>query len=149
MAQPTPFPIELGSAARASRALLDARVAHADLVFTDWVVLRSLAVAGGTVDRETLRTDLAALLDLDVSGVAGLLDTLVSRALVHEVPPAGPGGGVAVQLTGPGEATYRRVADVVASDSAFVLSGIDPEDLATAAGVLRHVQARSRERVGA
>jgi DNA-binding MarR family transcriptional regulator len=129
---------DIGEAAAAVRVLLTDLLDRAGLVFEDWVALRMLALAGASVDRETLQRDLARELRTDRSTIAASLARLEGAGLV---------GGAALTIWG--EALFGRLRDAVAQASAQVYSGMDPEDLATTRRVLREVTERANAMAGA
>jgi DNA-binding MarR family transcriptional regulator len=132
---------DIGEAAAAVRVLLTDLLDRAGLVFEDWVALRMLALAGGSVDRETLQRDLARELRTDRSTIAASLARLEEAGLL------GRADGAALTIWG--EALLGRLRDAVAQASAQVYSGMDPEDLATTRRVLREVTERANAMAGA
>ena len=109
---PPLFGQQLGAAAAASRAAIDAYLAGEGTPFLHWVVLHSLSTGGGVPLDDGAAADLAA---------AGL----VAR-------PAG--GGVA--LTPAGADRYRALRSGVEALSASLLAGVADDDLATTRRVL-------------
>jgi hypothetical protein len=108
---PPLFGQQLGAAAAASRAAIDAYLAGEGTPFLHWVVLHSLSTGGGAPLDDGAVADLAA---------AGL------------VAPAGGG----VTLTPAGADRYRALRSGVEALSASLLAGVPADDLATTRRVL-------------
>jgi hypothetical protein len=109
---PPLFGQQLGAAAAASRAAIDAFLAGEGTTFLHWAVLHSLSTGG------------AAPLD------DGAVADLVAAGLVTR--PAG--GGLA--LTPAGADRYRTLRSGVEALSASLLAGVPADDLATTRRVL-------------
>ena len=108
---PPLFGQQLGAAAAASRAAIEAYLAGEGTPFLHWAVLHSLSTGGGAPLDDDAVADLAA---------AGLV---------------APTGG-AVDLTPAGADRYRALRSGVEALSASLLAGVPADDLATTRGVL-------------
>lgn len=137
---PTPTPIlsgqEIGVAARATRAVLDAVLRDAGTTFPTWVALNQVGSNGASVPREALQRNLAEGLAMDPGAVAGLLDEMAEAGLLQ--------GTASVQLSPQGRARYEGLRDAIGTAGARLWAGFDPDDLVTTRRVLLEVTERAR-----
>jgi DNA-binding MarR family transcriptional regulator len=132
---------DIGEAAAAIRVLLDEQLEKAGLLFEDWVVLRTLARAGGRQEREALLRGITQSLRTDRSGIDDALARLEEVGLVNGTDDVG--------LTTAGHAVYGRLQEAVGQVSAQVYDGLDRDDLATTRHVLHAVRERALAMAGA
>ena len=102
------FPFELigyqiNRTARATRALLDARLAERGVTFADWVVLITLATRGDQIQR-----DLARLVDVEGPTMVRRLDQLEGAGLVARSPVPADRRATRISLTGAGRHSTSR-----------------------------------------
>jgi MarR family transcriptional regulator, transcriptional regulator for hemolysin len=125
--------------ARATRALLDARLAERGVTFADWVVLVSLATRGDQIQR-----DLARLVDVEGPTMVRRLDQLEGAGLVARSPVPSDRRATRISLTAAGRRLYEQVQAAVKETDAELRAGLDPQDLATTERVLRRLTERAR-----
>jgi MarR family transcriptional regulator for hemolysin len=130
---------QVNVAARATRALLDSRLAEQGVTFATWVVLIALATRGDLIQR-----DLAGIVGVEGPTMARRLDQLEARGLVARNPVPGDRRATRVSLTPEGQALYVRLRDAVQVAEVELVSEITPEDVAATHRVLREVIERSR-----
>jgi DNA-binding MarR family transcriptional regulator len=135
---------DVGEAEGALTALLDQLLARTDTGITrpQYIVLRVLALRGPAESPAALHDYLAGQrqLHLDLPGIAELFRDLEARGLVTGSAPDGPGP---VQLTCEGAALHAELAGAVADLTRHLYADLDPDDLATAHGVLVEVTQRA------
>ena len=130
---------QVNVAARATRALLDSRLAEQGVTFATWVVLIALATRGDLIQR-----DLAGIVDVEGPTMVRRLDQLEAQGLVARNPVPGDRRATRVSLTPGGRALYARLRDAVRVAEVDLVSEITPEDVATTHRVLRQVIERAR-----
>jgi MarR family transcriptional regulator for hemolysin len=130
---------QINLAARAMRGLLDARFAEQEATFADWVVLNVLATRGAQIQR-----DLAGTVDVEGPTMVRRLDQLEAAGLVERGPVARDRRATRVSLTEDGRRMYERLRDTVQRTGGDLLSGLDPQELATTQQVLRRLTERAR-----
>jgi MarR family transcriptional regulator for hemolysin len=130
---------QVNLAARATRALLDARLAEQGITFATWVVLNVLATRGAQIQR-----DLAGSVDVEGPTMVRRLDQLEAAGLVTRGPVPGDRRATRISLTSEGQALYQRIRDAVRETEADLLAALDPQEVATTRRVLRQVVERAR-----
>jgi MarR family transcriptional regulator for hemolysin len=125
--------------ARATRALLDARLAERGVTFADWVVLVSLATRGDQIQR-----DLARLVDVEGPTMVRRLDQLEGAGLVARSPVPSDRRATRISLTAAGRGLYEQLQAAVKETDAELRAGLDPQDVATTERVLRRLTERAR-----
>jgi hypothetical protein len=142
--------VEIGAAAAATRAQLDALLDRTGISFGAWIGLATIwngtaANAGPPDPSDTFRAALEARLVATGREADAVLAELASAGLAHDTGDAPPG----VQLTADGEATFRGIRDAIGRLQRYELDGIATTDLETTRRVLRliatgtHVEADS------
>jgi MarR family transcriptional regulator for hemolysin len=139
------FPFEsigyqINRTARATRALLDARLAERGVTFADWVVLITLATRGDQIQR-----DLARLVDVEGPTMVRRLDQLEGAGLVARCPVPSDRRATRISLTAAGRRLYEQVQSAVRDTDAELRAGLDPQDVATTERVLRRLADRARD----
>jgi MarR family transcriptional regulator for hemolysin len=130
---------QLNLAARATRALLDARLAEQGVTFADWVVLNVLATRGAQIQR-----DLAGSVDVEGPTMVRRLDQLEGAGLVARGPVPGDRRATRVSLTPAGRRLFERVLSAAQQSEADLVAGLDRQEVATVRRVLRQVTERAR-----
>ena len=130
----------IGETERAIRAVLDRLLDRCDTTFEEWVLLNSVAIGGGAVASDELRTTVATALRVDEETIQATVDALTRRGLLDTVPSD---GGPRVGLTAAGRERHGEIRAGIAEVSARLYGDLPAEDLATAARVLTTVQARA------
>lgn len=136
--------IDIGTAATATRALLDRLLEEESLTFEAWVVGFTLVQIGPSVGRDELARDLSSRLLRDRSSVDELLATAVANGLTQE-RASDHKGTTAVDLTADGFARIQRIRAGIVRITEELYGPMDQDDLRTAGRVLREVTARARE----
>jgi hypothetical protein len=136
--------IDIGTAATATRALLDRLLAEESLTFEEWVVGMTLLQLGPSVERDELLLDLSVKLIRDRSDVTHLLETTTANGLTQETRVAGSGTSH-VDLTADGFGRIQRVRAGTLRITEELYGPLDQGELRTAGRVLREVTARARE----
>jgi MarR family transcriptional regulator, transcriptional regulator for hemolysin len=130
---------QVNHAARAMRAVLDARLATAGTNFATWTVLFVLDAEGPIIQRE-----LAARLEVEGPTLVRRIDQLESEGLVSRKESPGDRRATLVALTDEGRALFKRVRHAVSEIQAELVSGLAPEDVATTLRVLRYLTEKCR-----
>ena len=130
---------QVNVAARATRALLDARLAEQGVTFATWVVLVALSTRGDLIQR-----DLAGIVDVEGPTIVRRLDQLEAAGLVARSAAPGDRRATRVRLTESGRALYRRLRNSVEEAEVDLLREVDPADVATTQRVLREIIDRAR-----
>jgi DNA-binding MarR family transcriptional regulator len=136
--------IDIGTAASATRALLDRLLNEESLTFEEWVAGFTLLQLGPSVGRDELVRDLAGKLNRDRSSIDHLLVTTSAKELTQESTPNGSALTV-FDLTADGFARIQRVRAGTLRIAEELYGPMDPDELRTAGRVLRQVTARARE----
>jgi DNA-binding MarR family transcriptional regulator len=142
MTQPAPplTGMDINLAARATRAVFDTLLGKGGITFAEWVALRTLALQGPAIERDTLKDTLTSLLPGEAPA-GELLDALRSRGLLGD-------DGDRIVLTADGEALFGRLQGEVGRTTAELYGDLDPEDLATTRRILAEVAQRANARLG-
>jgi MarR family transcriptional regulator for hemolysin len=130
---------QVNVAARATRALLDARLAEQGVTFATWVVLVALSTRGDLIQR-----DLAGIVDVEGPTMVRRLDQLEAAGLVARSAAPGDRRATRVSLTEAGRALYERLRDAVEEAEVELLREVDPADVGTTQRVLRQIIDRAR-----
>jgi DNA-binding MarR family transcriptional regulator len=136
--------IDIGTAATATRALLDRLLVDESLTFEEWVAGFTLLQLGPSVGRDALVQDLSGKLNRDQSGIDALLATTSAKGLTQETTPNGSASTV-FDLTADGFGRIQRIRAGTLRIADELYGPMDPEELRTASRVLREVTARARE----
>lgn len=132
--------IDIGTAAKAVRSLLDVVLDARDVTFAEWVALRLLGSASpDRVSQPSLRDRVVVALDIEAAEATALLCALEGRGLLSY------DGFEQVGLTGPGESLYGEIQTGLIEITAEVNVGIDAAELATTRRVLAAIAARATE----
>lgn len=137
MRQGQPITRRLGATERTLRALLETKIAPANLSFPEWATLTILSGV------ETLPDDRlsAAILNGKVAAaneIPALYDTLQRRGLIARAD------GVAA-MTPAGRALHEPILAEVTRVVAWLEEGLSDSDLAATRSVLEHIAARADE----
>jgi DNA-binding MarR family transcriptional regulator len=107
---------------------------------TQWLVLRHLAAAGPTAQRE-----LGRVIDVERAALSGIVSTLVRKGFVEQVISAADQRQRELSLTPSGRELLDGLPDPFAQVREVALAGIDPAEIDAAIRVLEraiaHVQA--------
>jgi DNA-binding MarR family transcriptional regulator len=128
---------DLGAAANATRPLLDRVIEPAGLSFSEWVVLRLLAVKGGAAERAAFVTDLASNLRIDQPAAARLVDDAAAAGRLETHSE--------VRLSDAGAALYSRLWGEMSRVQSRLYGDFDQRDLETTRRVLAEVTRRATE----
>ncbi|WP_225803880.1 MarR family winged helix-turn-helix transcriptional regulator [Streptomyces sp. NK15101] len=123
----------------AARALLEGVLTRHGATFEQSVTLRVVTVAGGSIDRDELVTDVIGSLKADESAVRGVIDGLTAAKLLERDPAQAS----RLRLTDAGRELYEATTAETAEISARLYAGIPAEDLAVAGRVLTLVTERA------
>lgn len=135
--------IDIGTAATATRALLDRLLKEESLTFEEWVAGFTLLQIGPSVGRDELVRDLAGKLNRDHAAIDDLLATTVAKGLIQGTTPAGQASTV-FDLTADGFARIQRIRAGTLRIAEELYAPMDQDDLRTAGRVLREVTARAK-----
>ncbi|AJF63445.1 MarR family winged helix-turn-helix transcriptional regulator [Streptomyces vietnamensis] len=123
----------------APRALLERVLTRHGITFEQSVALRVVSVAGDSVDRDELVTDVIGSLKTDESVVRGVVDELTASKLVEQVPAHAS----RLRLTDAGRELYETTTAESLGIAARLYEGIPAEDLAVAGRVLTLITDRA------
>ncbi|MEU1225715.1 MarR family winged helix-turn-helix transcriptional regulator [Streptomyces sp. NPDC005828] len=123
----------------APRALLERILTRHGITFEQSVTLRVVSVAGDSVDRDALVTDVIGSLKTDASVVRGVIDELTAAQLLEQAPAQAS----RLRLTDAGRKVYETTAAESAEIAARLYEGIPAEDLAAAGRVLTLITDRA------
>jgi MarR family transcriptional regulator for hemolysin len=129
----------INAAARATRALLDARLAAAGLSFSSYVVLFTLKENGPMIQRE-----IAERLAIEGPSVVRQIGQLEAAGRIERLPLASDRRAAAIRLTQAGEALFDQVYGDILATEADLTAGISAADVATMLRVLEAVTERAR-----
>jgi hypothetical protein len=139
---PSPSPslsIEIGTAERALRRLLDERIAPAGLSFPEWTTL--------TFVRNDGPVAVAAVVERQVAG--GVESAPAAQATVAGLQRRGYLSPEPLTLTAAGEALYGPLAQGVAGVGRSLWGDLPADEIETARRVLVEVTQRARRRLAA
>jgi len=131
---------EINLAARAMRALLDARLMHAQTNFATWSVLFALDLEGPMIQR-----DLAGRLEVEGPTLVRRLDQLEAEGLVARSDSPGDRRATRVALTDAGRSLFKKIRTSVAETETEVVGGLAAGEVETTLRVLRHLIDRCRQ----
>ncbi|RPF25338.1 winged helix DNA-binding protein [Streptomyces sp. Ag109_G2-6] len=125
----------------AARTLAEGALTRHGITFHQSVTLRTVAVAGGTLSRQALLTEVTDALKTPAPQIAEVIDELKTAGLLqdhshHDSPPT-------LTLTPTGHALYEATAAETSEIAARLYAGIPPEDLAVAGRVLTLITERA------
>ncbi|WP_369142267.1 MarR family transcriptional regulator [Streptomyces sp. R44] len=115
-----------------ARALLEGVLTRHGATFEQSVTLRAVAVAGDSIGRDELVTDVIGSLKAEESVVRGVIDDMTATKLLEQDPAADS----RLRLTDAGRELYQSTTAETAEISARLYAGIPAEDLAVAGRVL-------------
>jgi DNA-binding MarR family transcriptional regulator len=138
--------IDIGTAANATRKLLDVLLREADVTFEEMVALNTVFFTGPAVERRALVDDLAGRLSLDRSTIESQLARLESRGLIRERTISGE-AAPCVELTTDGHARGHLLRAAIKRTTDELYSVFDPVDLATTRTVLHLIAERATARL--
>jgi DNA-binding MarR family transcriptional regulator len=126
----------IGQTQHAIQAVLDSVLVETDTSFHQWVLIRQVALSGGSIPRAELVDALTDGLKIETAVAVGVLDDVVGRGLVHA-------RGVVVVLTETGHDRYQRIANDGAQITVRLYGDLPPEDLETTRRVLTIIRERA------
>jgi DNA-binding MarR family transcriptional regulator len=104
---------------------------------TQWLVLRHLAFAGPTVQR-----DLGSIIDAERAALSGIVSTLVRKGFVEQTTSAADQRQRELTLTSSGRHLLDGLPDPFEKVRRVALAGIDPVDIDAAIAVLQRAIAQ-------
>ncbi|MFF4961701.1 MarR family transcriptional regulator [Streptomyces sp. NPDC001222] len=122
-----------------ARALLEGVLDRHGATFHQSVTLRAVVVAGGSVGRHQLVSDVTGSLKTDESVVRGVIEELTVAKLLEEDPAEAS----RLRLTDAGRELYESTTAETAEISSRLYAGIPAEDLAVAGRVLALITERA------
>lgn len=133
---------DIGSAARATGALLDRLLSTTGTDFQGWVVLNVLGTNGSALDRDQLVARVTSGLKVAADSVSATLAELLHSGLLSEVD------GV-VSLTPAGTNRYDGIREGIGGITRRIYSGLPADELAVAHRVLVAVTERANAALAA
>lgn len=141
MTPPTGEPVSLGTWARryyyANRLAVETLLKAHGIGSTQWLVLRHLAAAGPTVQR-----DLGRIIDVERAALSGIVSTLVRKGFVEQLISATDQRQRELTLTPSGRELLDGLPDPFEQVRAVALAGIDRADIDAAIQVLERATAQ-------
>jgi DNA-binding MarR family transcriptional regulator len=142
----TPTPVlngqVIGQTERATRAVLEGRLAGTGISFHEWVLVRLVAITAPTITREQLVALQADGLKIDPTAVLAALDNVVQRGLATATDDA-------VALTQAGNDLYERIFGAVAAITERLYGDLPADDLETTRRVLSIITERANAELAA
>ena len=126
----------IGQTQHAIQAVLDAVLVETETSFHQWVLIRQVALSGGSTARADLVDALTDGLKIETAVAVRVLDEVVRLGLV-DAP------GDAVVLTQTGRDRYERIANAAAQITVRLYGDLPPEDLETTRRVLTIIRERA------
>ncbi|GGY43646.1 winged helix DNA-binding protein [Streptomyces tanashiensis] len=123
----------------AARALLEGVLTRHGATFEQSVTLRAVVLAGDSVGRDELVSDVIGSLKTDESAVRAAIDELTATKLLEQDPAETS----RLRLTDSGRELYETTTAETAEISARLYAGIPAEDLAVAGRVLTLITQRA------
>ncbi|CAM5682552.1 hypothetical protein GCM10010222_20380 [Streptomyces tanashiensis] len=123
----------------AARALLEGVLTRHGATFEQSVTLRAVVLAGDSVGRDELVSDVIGSLKTDESAVRAVIDELTATKLLEQDPAETS----RLRLTDSGRELYETTTAETAEISARLYAGIPAEDLAVAGRVLTLITQRA------
>ncbi|MEU4101430.1 MarR family transcriptional regulator [Streptomyces tanashiensis] len=123
----------------AARALLEGVLTRHGATFEQSVTLRAVVLAGDSVGRDELVSDVIGSLKTDESAVRTAIDELTATKLLEQDPAETS----RLRLTDSGRELYETTTAETAEISARLYAGIPAEDLAVAGRVLTLITQRA------
>jgi DNA-binding MarR family transcriptional regulator len=134
----------IGQAESALGAILDPLLEHAEMTFSQWLVLVITSASGGSISRDQLGRRITTSGKIADSDVLAAVDDLALAGLADILP----GADVTVRLTTAGEARFRQLRGQV-DEITNRLFDFPVDDLATAGRVLSIVTERAKAEIAA
>ncbi|MFJ8546632.1 MarR family winged helix-turn-helix transcriptional regulator [Streptomyces sp. NPDC093586] len=116
----------------ASRLVIESVLRPYDLGPTQWYVLRQLANAGATPQR-----DLVRMLQVERATLTGVVAALVRKGLVEQTPDSTDQRQKVLSLTPAGAALWRELPDPITRILEVAFDGVPQTDIDTTTRVLR------------
>jgi MarR family transcriptional regulator for hemolysin len=135
------FASALHTTARAWRVALDARLKDLGISQAGWMTIAMVAKS----DTDLSQKQLADLLGVEGPTIVAMIDRLVAAGLVQRAQSPFDRRVKLIRLTEAGTALYARVRERADVFRAGLLSGLDPQALASATTLLETLQARIEE----
>ncbi|MFF8377933.1 MarR family transcriptional regulator [Streptomyces sp. NPDC015661] len=129
----------------ASRALLEGVLTRHGATFEQSVTLRAVVVAGDSVDRDALVSDVIGSLKADETLVRGVIDGMTDTKLLEQDPAQAS----RLRLTQAGRELYESTTSETAEISARLYADIPAEDLAVAGRLLTLITHRANAELAA
>ena len=126
----------IGQTQHAIQAVLDTVLVETETSFHQWVLIRQVALSGGSIARADLVDALTDGLKIETAVAVGVLDEVVGLGLVDAL-------GDAVVLTETGHDRYERIASAGAQITVRLYGDLPPEDLETTRRVLTIIRERA------
>ncbi|MEU6162588.1 MarR family transcriptional regulator [Streptomyces tanashiensis] len=123
----------------AARALLEGVLTRHGATFEQSVTLRAVVLAGDSVGRDELVSDVIGSLKTDESAVRAVIDELTAMKVLEQDPAETS----RLRLTDSGRELYETTTAETAEISARLYAGIPAEDLAVAGRVLTLITQRA------
>lgn len=133
---------DIGTAARATGALLNRLLSATGTDFQSWVVLNSLGTNGSALDRDKLVGRVVTGLKVDAPSVSATLAELLHSGLVSEVDGS-------VSLTPAGTDMFDGIRESIGGITRRIYGGLPADELAVAHRVLVAVTERANAELAA
>lgn len=133
---------DIGTAARATAALLDRLLSATGTDFQSWVVLNVLGTNGSTSDRAQLLDRVASGLKVDAASVSATIAGLLHNGLVSEVDGS-------VSMTPAGTDRFEGIREGIGGITRRIYGGLPSDELAVAHRVLVTVTERANAELAA
>jgi MarR family transcriptional regulator for hemolysin len=137
----TRFGSALHTTARAWRLAIDARLKDLGISQAGWMTIAMVAKS----DTDLSQKQLADLLGVEGPTIVAMVDRLVGAGLVQRAPSPLDRRVKLILLTEAGAALYAKVRERADVFRSGLLSGLDPQALASATALLETLQARIEE----
>jgi DNA-binding MarR family transcriptional regulator len=140
MATVTPLnPQVIGQAERALGALMNRVLTTTGGTFHQWVALNLATAAGGSIDRDQLRSRMTGALKIDDAAARAAITELSAAQLLQDQPSE----AARVGLTDSGQARYRQLRTAIDQLTTRPYGDLPADDLVTAGRVLGVITARA------
>jgi DNA-binding MarR family transcriptional regulator len=127
----------IGQAEKALNAILHRELAETGLTESQWVIL-TLAVTGGTADRDLFSRQVAGALKItETAAGAHIAEMITARQL------QAAGDGTRVTVSSAARQLHGRIRGIVTEITGRLWGDLAPEDLATAGRVLTIITGRA------
>jgi DNA-binding MarR family transcriptional regulator len=133
---------DIGTAARATGAVLDRLLSATGTDFQSWVVLNQVGSNSPAIDRDQLVARVVSGLKVDAASVSASLAGLVHSGLVSEVDGS-------VSLTPTGTERFDGIRESIGGITRRIYGGLPADELAVAHRVLATVTERANAELAA